>query len=197
MPRRVGFQGARNLYLTLERAHGYICGAIACQAFRRCAGEGLKPPGHAAILKRNFDRGEGITLQTAVQKRSYRTERDFGLLVGGVFVALGGWWFYRGRYSTLSIVLLVVGATLMLLGAFLPRALVVPNRLWMGLAEAMGYVSTRVILGVVFFLFVTPIGLVRRLFGGDPLGRRALRTESYWKPYTERRLDPKHYEKMY
>jgi hypothetical protein len=67
----------------------------------------------------------------------------------------------------------------------------------MGLAEALGFVTTRVILGVIYFLFVTPIGFVRRLSGGDPLGRRARRAESYWKPYTERRRDPKHYEKMY
>lgn len=119
------------------------------------------------------------------------------MLVGGVLLGLGGWWFYRGKYATLSVILMLSGATLMLLGAFLPKSLVVPNRLWMSLAEALGFVSTRVILGVVFFLFVTPIGLVRRLFGGDPLGRRAGRTESYWKPYTERRNDPKHYEKMY
>jgi hypothetical protein len=117
--------------------------------------------------------------------------------VGGVFLALGGWWFYRGKYSTLALVLLSLGAALVLLGALRPKSLVVPNRLWMGMAEAMGFVMTRVILGVVFFLFVTPIGLVRRLFGGDPLGRRAARTESYWKPYTERRKNPKHYEKMY
>jgi hypothetical protein len=141
--------------------------------------------------------GEERDLSSIPKKRSYRTERDFGLLVGGVLLALGGWWFYRGRYAALSTVLLALGATLMLLGALLPQWLVVPNRLWMGLAEAMGFVMTRVILGVVFFLFVTPIGLVRRLFGGDPLGRRAQRTESYWKPYTERRRDPKHYEKMY
>lgn len=141
--------------------------------------------------------GEEIALSTRPPQRSYRTERDFGLLVGGVLLALGGWWFYRGRYTTLAALLLAVGATLMLSGAFLPRWLVVPNRLWMKLAEAMGYVMTRVILGVVFFLFVTPIGLVRRLFGGDSLGRRAKRTESYWKPYTEQRRDPKHYEKMY
>jgi hypothetical protein len=131
------------------------------------------------------------------QKRSYRTERDFGLLVGGVLLALGGWWLYRGKYTAFSVVLLLSGATLVLSGALLPKSLVVPNRLWMGLAEAMGFVMTRVILGVVFFLFVTPIGLARRLCGGDPLGRRAKRTESYWKPYTERQGDPKHYEKMY
>jgi hypothetical protein len=137
---------------------------------------------------------KGVTGQW---NRPYRAEREFGLLVGGALVALGGWWFYRGRYPALSVVLLVCGATLALLGALRPKLLVVPNRLWMGMAEAMGFVMTRLILGLVFFLIVTPIGLLRRLTGGDPLGRRARRAESYWKPYTERRADPKHYEKMY
>lgn len=143
------------------------------------------------------ERGAAIAVDSGHGKRSYRVERDFGLLVGGVFLALGGWWSYRGRYSSLSVVLLGLGAVLVLSGALYPRSLVVPNRLWMGMAEAMGFVTTRLILGVVFFLFMTPIGLVRRLFGGDPLSRRAHRAESYWKPYTERRADPKHYEKMY
>lgn len=130
-------------------------------------------------------------------KRSYRAEREFGLLVGGVLLTLGGWWLYRGKYGALPVALLSIGAALVVLGASAPKSLVVPNRLWMGLAEALGFVMTRVILGVVFFLLVTPIGLLRRLSGGDPLSRRARRAESYWKPYTERRNDPKHYEKMY
>jgi len=128
---------------------------------------------------------------------SYRAEREFGLLVGGVLLALGGWWLYRGKFPALAPVLAAVGALLVVVGTLFPKALVVPNRLWMGMAEAMGFVTTHVILGVVFFLVVTPIGLARRLFGGDPLGRRGARAESYWKPYTERRGDPKHYEKMY
>lgn len=141
--------------------------------------------------------GAPISARLSAHKRSYRTERDFGLLVGGVFLAISGWWLYRGRFPTLASALFIVGATLVLLGAIYPKALVVPNRLWMGMAEAMGFVMTRVILGVIFFLLVTPIGLIRRLSGGDPLGRRAGRTESYWKPYSARRSDPKHYEKMY
>ncbi|HYO99317.1 MAG TPA: SxtJ family membrane protein [Pyrinomonadaceae bacterium] len=140
---------------------------------------------------------EAAKAENSVRARSYRAEREFGLLVGGVLVALGGWWLYRGRFPVLAPVLANTGALLMLLGGIYPKSLVVPNRLWMGMAEAMGFVMTRVILGVVFFLVVTPIGLARRVFGGDPLGRRGGRTESYWKPYTERRNDPKHYEKMY
>ena len=60
----------------------------------------------------------------------------------------------------------------MVSGLLVPRALVWPNRLWMGLAEALSFVMTRVILAIVFFALVTPIGLFRRLIGGDPLNRR-------------------------
>jgi hypothetical protein len=161
------------------------------------AGGGTETPWRAETSEKSLAGGRSIVFETAQRKRSYRAEREFGLLVGGVLVALGGWWLYRGRYPALSYALLAVGATLALLGALLPKSLVVPNRLWMGLAGALGFVSTRVILAAIFFLVVTPIGIVRRLSGGDPLGRRAGRGESYWKPYTERRADPKHYEKMY
>jgi hypothetical protein len=67
----------------------------------------------------------------------------------------------------------------------------------MALAEVLSYVTTRIILGLVFFLIVTPIGVIKRAFGWDPLHRRAAPGESYWKPYSERQRNPRHYEKMY
>ena len=128
--------------------------------------------------------------------RSYAIERNFGLVVGGVFAALGGWWLYRGKFPSLAPYVLGLGALLVLFGLAYPRALVIPNRLWMGLAAAMSFVMTRVILAIIFFLMVVPIGLLRKLMGGDPLGRRAAPTESYWKAYPRQR-DLRHYEKMY
>lgn len=112
-------------------------------------------------------------------------------------LALSLWWIYRGSLQLVAPYLLAVGASLVVLGLIVPRALVWPNRLWMGLAEVLSFVMTRVILAVVFFLLVTPIGLIRRMVGGDPLNRRAARAESYWKPYSPRQSDPRHYEKMY
>jgi hypothetical protein len=128
---------------------------------------------------------------------SLRAEREFGLVVGGVFVLLGGWWLYRGKFTTAADVMLPLGVLLMLFGLIWPRALALPNRAWMLLAEGLSYVTTRIILGLVFFLVITPIGLVKRLSGWDPLGRRSARSSSYWKPYSERQRDPRHYEKMF
>lgn len=128
---------------------------------------------------------------------SFRVERNFGLIVGGVFALLSAWWLYRGKFASLSQVTLTLGLALVLLGLIFPRALVYPNRAWMMLAEVLGFITTRIILGLVFFLIVTPIGMVKRALGWDPLKRRGGSKPSYWNSYGERQRDPRHYEKMY
>ncbi len=67
----------------------------------------------------------------------------------------------------------------------------------MALAEALSRVMTGVILAIVYFGVVTPIGLIRKAFGGDPLRRRVAASGSYWFPYSDRQRDPRHYEKMF
>ena len=130
-------------------------------------------------------------------KRPFREEREFGLIVGGILMLLSGWWLYRGKFIDVAYILLATASLLMLLGLLLPRALVYPNKGWMLFAEGLAYVTTRIILGVVFFLVITPIGVIKRLMGWDPLSRRGARGTSYWKPYPERQRDTRHYEKMY
>jgi hypothetical protein len=132
-----------------------------------------------------------------MRKRSLRPEREFGLLVGAVLVLLSAWWFYRGKFPTVSHFTLPVGAVLVLLGLIYPRALVFPNKAWMAFAEVLSFVTTRIVLAFVFFAIVTPIGVIKRWFGWDPLHRRAGASDSYWKPYSERQKDPHHFEKMY
>lgn len=135
--------------------------------------------------------------QSTTRKRSLRAEREFGLIVGGVLLLFSLWWLYRGKFPGVSHITLIIGPALVLLGLVFPRALVLPNRVWMAFAEVLSFVTTRIILGFVFFAIVTPIGVVKRLFGWDPLHRRAAASDSYWKPYSERQRDPRHYEKMF
>lgn len=123
--------------------------------------------------------------QSITRKRSLRAEREFGLIVGGVLLLLSLWWLYRGKFPGVSHITLIIGPALVLLGLVFPRALVLANRVWMAFAEVLSFVTTRIILGFVFFAIVTPIGVVKRLFGWDPLHRRAAASDSYWKPYSE------------
>jgi hypothetical protein len=56
-------------------------------------------------------------------------------------------------------------------------------------------VNSRILLTAMFLIVVAPLGALGRLFGSDPLGRRA--AGSLWLPFSKRARDPKHYERMF
>jgi hypothetical protein len=100
-----------------------------------------------------------------------RQLRDFGLLVGGIFGVIGLWpLLWRQQSPRLWAVTLAVVLVLPALVA--PRVLAPAYRAWMKLAEVLAWVNTRIVLGVVFYGVVTPIGVVMRLAGHDPMRRR-------------------------
>ena len=95
-------------------------------------------------------------------------------------------------------VLGAVGAVLLLFGLVRPGLLKWPSALWWRFAAALGYVNSRIILTVAFALVLTPLGLIWRMVGRDPLRRRRpVAGASAWLPYSDRYRDPKHYERMF
>ena len=98
--------------------------------------------------------------------------RKFGLSTGAIFAVLFGLaipWMWDLNYPRWPwVILLVLGG----LGLIAPKSLRLVHRFWMRLALMISKVTTPIILGVVFFLVVMPIGLIMRIFGGDPLALR-------------------------
>jgi hypothetical protein len=130
-------------------------------------------------------------------KTSFRAEREFGLIVGSMLILLGSWWLYRNHWLMVAKGFLGTGSVLVVLGLLLPGVLHYPNRAWMAFARLLSLVTTPIILAIIFFLLVMPIGFLKRLSGWDPLRRRAPSAQSYWAPYNARQHDPRHFEKMY
>src|SRR5262245_57283220 len=97
--------------------------------------------------------------------------RSFGLTVGGVFAAIGVWplLIYSSAPRWWS---LTVAAFLILPSAIYPKSLFWPYKGWMILGHILGWINTRIILGAIFYLIVTPIGVYRRWLGKDPMGQR-------------------------
>jgi hypothetical protein len=112
-------------------------------------------------------------------KTGPRDLRKFGLVVGGVFAALGIIMWVRGKPHFPYF--LVPGAALLALGLVFPKALKQVYLLWMTLAIVLGFVVSTVLLTFFFFLVITPIGLVARLVGKDFLSLKLDRAAStYW-----------------
>jgi Saxitoxin biosynthesis operon protein SxtJ len=105
--------------------------------------------------------------------------RRFGVIVGAGFIFLGVLLLLRHRSSYVAFC--GAGALLTAFGVIWPRALKYVYIAWMALAFTLGFVMSNVILTLFFFLFVTPIGLLARLFQKDFLARKwDKRAVSYW-----------------
>jgi hypothetical protein len=96
--------------------------------------------------------------------------RSFGLLVGGVFALISLWpmLIYRADPRWWAV---IIAALLVVPALVRPRSLSWVYKRWMALGHLMGWINTRIILSVIFYLVVTPIGIIRRLSGKDPMGK--------------------------
>jgi len=97
--------------------------------------------------------------------------RHFGLIVGSIFAVIGLWpVVFRADGPRLWALALTVA--LIVPALVLPRSLTYVHRVWMAAGEALGWINTRIILSVIFYAIVTPMGIVMRRFGHDPMRRR-------------------------
>ena len=108
--------------------------------------------------------------------------RRFGVQVGLAFAVLGALARWRG-HPTSSSVLIGLGLALLAGGLLFPGRLGPIYRGWMAFAVAISKVTTPIIMGIIYFLVVTPSGLLLRLFGHRPLVRP--RGTTYWISRTD------------
>ena len=129
-------------------------------------------------------------------KSGVKELREFGLVVGGVLLALGGvlFWAKRGAFPYF----LVIGAVLALGGAAAPVALKPVQKIWMTAAVLLGWFVTRVILSLFFYLVLTPIAFFGRMFGKGFLDQALDASQaSYWNERRSEDAGRERYEKQY
>ena len=115
--------------------------------------------------------------------------RKFGLTVGGVFLLITAYSLWRDRVVMAGIAG-GIGGALVVLGAAAPRSLDAAYRAWMGLAVLLSKVTTPLFMGIVYFVVITPIAILMRGMGRNPLAARP-RGETAWalRPEGSRRGD--------
>ena len=106
------------------------------------------------------------------------SNRSFGIIFFIVFLLIA---LYPLTYSeeirvwsaTISLIFLV-------LGLFNSKILTPLNKLWFKFGIFLGKIISPIIMGIIFFLVVTPIGLLMRLLGKDLINLKYNNNKSYW-----------------
>ena len=97
--------------------------------------------------------------------------RAFGLIVGGICAGIGLWpilW----RHATSRLWMVALAGLLLLAACLAPRSLRPVYRLWMAFGDVLGWINTRIILALVFYAVIAPMGLLMRALGKDPMRRQ-------------------------
>jgi len=129
-----------------------------------------------------------------VNKKQIRT---FGITLTLVLIAIGFVQFLKGNIITYKC---LFGAALVILIMTLLIPIMI-KPLYIGalyLSHALGWFNTRLILGILFYLIFTPIAIVFRIIGRDPLERKFDKNApSYWKIRKATEFDKSNYERQY
>ncbi len=109
-----------------------------------------------------------------------QSNRTFGLIFAGAFLVITSvWWLIFDLVLTW---LIVASAVFALTALIVPGLLLPFNLIWRRIAWGIAVLNTHLVLSLLFFLVVTPVGLFMKIFGRDSM-KRSLKRESdetYW-----------------
>ena len=106
------------------------------------------------------------------------SNRSFGIVFFIVFLLIA---LYPLSYSgEIRIWSLIISGIFLILGLFDSKILSPLNKIWFKFGIFLGKIISPLIMGIIFFLVVTPIGLIMRLLGKDVLNLKYNKNKSYW-----------------
>tara|TARA_B100000787_G_C16189965_1_gene296860 strand:+ start:1335 stop:1715 length:381 start_codon:yes stop_codon:yes gene_type:complete len=106
------------------------------------------------------------------------SNRNFGIVFFTVFLLISLWpLLNEGELRLWS---LIIALVFFILGVFNSKILTLPNKLWMKFGLLLGSIVSPIVMGIIFFMVVTPTALILRLFGKDILMKKKNNDASYW-----------------
>ena len=106
------------------------------------------------------------------------SNRSFGLVFFGFFLIIGLWPIFK--YEEIRIWALTISLIFLVLGILNSKYLTPLNRFWMKFGLFLGKIISPIVMGIVYFLVVTPIGIMMKILRKDLLNIKYKKNESYW-----------------
>jgi len=108
------------------------------------------------------------------------TNRKFGYFFATLLLALTAYLFYKNAFSLSVCVLLSISIFFYIASIKNSKILTPFNKVWFSLGQHLGNIFSPITLGIIFFVLITPTGLMMKLFGRDQLRLSRRKVSSYW-----------------
>jgi len=124
--------------------------------------------------------------------------RNFGIALTVFLSIIGSYRFYHRGQLNDALWFYGIGGVSLFLSFFAPLVIKPLYRIMTIVGHKIGWVNQRLILGILFYLLFTPIAIVFKLIGKDPLERKIeVETNSYWIPRKESKREKRTYEQQF
>ena len=111
--------------------------------------------------------------------KSQSSNKSFGLLFFVVFLIIGLWPLKNGE--SLNFYFITVSVVFLILGLLNSKLLSPLNKSWIKLGEILGIIIAPIVMALVYFVILTPISIIVRVFGKDLLGLKFFKEkDTYW-----------------
>ncbi len=111
--------------------------------------------------------------------KSQSSNKSFGLLFFVVFLIIGLWPLKNGE--NLNIYFITASVVFLILGLLNSKLLTPLNKSWINLGEILGIIIAPIVMALVYFVILTPVSLIVRMFGKDLLNLKFLKEkDTYW-----------------
>ncbi len=114
--------------------------------------------------------------------------REFGFLIAFGFPLIIGWIMPILSGHVFRIWTLWIGLPALISAIFSPKLLYYPYQAWMKIGYILGWINSRIILGVLFILVLLPISLIMRFFNYDPLRLNKKNELSYRETIKDKKI---------
>lgn len=132
-----------------------------------------------------------------MNKVAIPSDRKFGTLLVAIFAIAGLHGLYK-NWDPLTVSICFIGALIFtVITIFLPKRLEFLKTRYLSLGYAMGKVVSPIVLGVIFYFLITPIGYWGRLFNRDELKIKKIQCKSYWLDNVESLVSAESFKKPY
>jgi len=116
-----------------------------------------------------------------IGKSTSASDRSFGVMFGCIFIILAALLRFRDKPAGAQILLVTLSCLTFAVSISRPSLLNTPNRLWMKFSLLLARFISPIILGVLFYILISPLALALRLFGRDELHLKTKNLATNWQ----------------